>query len=246
MTADPRQASLVAVCVTVALLAASGCSDEADAPSRAAPSGLSASLREVAASMQRVVQYDYAPLGTTDTSLRDLAQEADLVGSGELVDAVDGYTVDYGPFADGGRDLEAHMLLIIEPSELAKGEELLAPSGLVHLDRPASEALPVRDLAAAVRPPGDAVAFFLNVVEPSGEDRLDEFRGRTEQDALFVPIHPSAALGVDEEREQAFPLFTDDAIQSTPENLAALEQAGTPVDTFGDVGHVDPIATDSP
>jgi len=204
-------------------------------------------LKQVAASVQQTVAYDFDSLAKTGDDLSDIEARAELVGSGEIVDVVEGYTVDRGTFADGVRDLEPHVLLIIEPSEISEGETLLGESDLIHIDQPASAGIDIEGMSDAVSGEGDLVAFFLTEVGPDGDNVEDEFAGRSSDDPLFFPTQLSTFLGVDPASDRAFPIFSDENLRESAANLEAMAAAGVEVDGFGRAPVNDaPLATFTP
>ena len=189
-------------------------------------------LKQVAASVQKSTVYDFEELVDAKETLQDVAARADLVGTGEIIDVIEGYTVDYGEFADGGRDLGAHVLYVVEPDKISHGSEKLGESGLIHIDQRASSEIPADELSAAVSSPNDRVIFFLDESQPDGQNVIGEFKNRGSDDPLFIPTHVSGFLGIDESARMAWPLFTGENLEENQGNLSAANDLGANVEEF--------------
>ena len=190
-------------------------------------------LQQVSASVQKTTLYDFEELAETGESLQQVAAKAQVSGAGEIVDVVDGYTVDYGAFADEGRDLQSHILFVIKPDpETLSSDVSLGESGLIYVDQPSSPLVSAGALSDAVAGPDDGVLFFLGASSPDGEKIIDEFKNRNEDDPLFNATHASSLFGLDAADQSAWPLFTGENLEESPENFAAVERYGVQVTEF--------------
>ena len=155
------------------------------------------SISELAVMFQRQIQYNFTPLSQAGMSLEDIANESAIVGRGRIVDARLGYTFDHGVFSDGTRDIEQNVFLVVEPTQITKGEDQLGPSGQVFISLPWSKAYDLDAYRSAAIGASDEVVFLAPVVFDSSENVTNEFAGRTQADPVYQPTHPSSLLGVD-------------------------------------------------
>lgn len=193
---------------------------------------------------------DYTPLADRGFTLQDVVdgfetqggapRRADLVGAGTVTDLRWGFS-EVLKFDDGSDARMRNMYLVIDPSIVSTGDDLLGDSGevIVELSAPPSiqgdpEASqnrlePLREII------GQEVAFFLVETDPreivnADTDIEDVDAGRQEDDRLFVPASPGTLLGVDDGR--AFPLLSNEQFENRDENLSLLRQLGLDVNEF--------------
>jgi hypothetical protein len=224
-----RRTALLAITAALGGLVAGCSSDEQDEATSQVTAG---SLKDYASALQRVTVYEHDPLDELGT-LQTVSEQSQVVGVGKVTGVQSAYAVSHGKLADGSPDLDEHMLLVIEPQELAQGSELLGPSGLVYVDHYASPAQPISEIREDAVGTEDRVAFFLTEVDyPSEVELVDEFQGRTTDDPLLTPTHVSALLGINEADREAFPLLTNELLEGSDENLEALNELGADVDGF--------------
>jgi hypothetical protein len=205
------------------------------------------SLRDLARGLQQQTHFEFQSLKERGQSLGQVLTTSTVVGVGRIVDIREGYRVDVGPLTDGGRAYERHMLIVIEPERLLKGGGNLGSSGLVYVSRPWSPAYPLERMRAALSGAAQKVAFFLTPAQLDlGAGLVDEFAGRQQDDRLFWPTQASTLLGVDMQQRIAFPLMTDELLETSKQNKDPLARAGVSVQGFTTVKvHVEPDIDES-
>ncbi|MCZ7534625.1 MAG: hypothetical protein M5T61_00925 [Acidimicrobiia bacterium] len=192
-------------------------------------SGGDGSLVALANTIQRHTSASYIPLTSWSGSLED----SDVVGVGTIVDVRAGMTFVQGKYDDGTDILDPRMLLVIEPTRLVEGAELLGASGQILVQQNRSSAVPLDDVARTIDGAQDQIAFFLReMIVPieMGDAIRDEFAGRASDDPVFTPVYASALLGV--QGTTAFPLLTGEELVLTDDARQVLGSLGVEIDGF--------------
>lgn len=201
------------------------------------------SLRDVAAELQSNVHLDFDHLDDLGLTLRDVAAgagtaprfgayrvEANVIGIGRVIDVRLAYKE-----ADGLQ----HMVVVIEPDQTTADGDLLGESGEVLVDEIAppvdreTGSRGIAELREAFVSAPERVAFMLAPVPAEAMGNPDDqYAGRSADDPLLRPAHPSSFFGLDESARVAFPLTTDEKLEDVPGNLDPLRELGADIDRF--------------
>jgi len=239
-----RRLIVAALIVLGLVLLATGSSDQGDESSSSAST--------FAAELQRASSLEYFTLEDEGYTLTDVAQKADVVGTGEIVDVRAGYELILEGDTSEEDEGVSHVLVVIKPEELQKGASLLGDSGLVFLDQvaPGYDVQAGDDgldeLRAAAESTGRVAFMFTLKASPvKGTTRTDELQGREADDPLLEPTHPTGFLALDESAAVAYPLLVGESIAETPGNLDALKRLDAKIDRFS-VPTAGSVGTNSP
>lgn len=218
-------------------------------PDGAKESARDLSLNEFRDETARNVLSEVPPLSSKDITLEELEAgteslnteplKSDVIGIGKVVDLRLAYKEVFKNEGDGSTDEIQHMFLVVEPDTLESGAELLGESRQVLIDviaPPIDRKTGDRgldELRNVLVGAPERVAFFLSASDIADRDNpADVFAGRSEDDPLLVPTHPSVVLALDEEARVAFPLLEFGRLEAVPGNLAYLRSLGAEVDRF--------------
>jgi hypothetical protein len=220
--------------VTVAVLTSYGCGSGATDKLHGSSQRGQPDLADLAGRLQQQTEFSFPTLDVLSENLTDVADRSTVVGSGQLVDIRDGYQVDQGQFADGTIDYADHMLLVIRPDLVTKGQEHLGSSGLVYVDESRAPYIDPTELAAGLGDEDHQVGFFLTPVifPPPNGNLVNEYQGRSDDDPIYWPTTPSTLIAIDSNADVGFPLLTDENMAESSGNLSAMQQVGEPVDTL--------------